>query len=90
MVKTDVRYDGEDGADDVRAVEPSAKPHFYHGVVHLLLGEILEGEGGCQFEEARMERFEEVFLFLHEVRHILFADAFAVRPYPFAEVHEMR
>ena len=89
MVETDVGDDGEQGGDDVCAVESSAQSHLYYSNIYLLFLEVLERQGRCQFEERRVEGFEERTFLLHEVNDALFRYHLAVDANPLAEVNKM-
>ena len=52
VVEGDVGEDGEERLDDVGGVEAAAEADFEDGDVDLLLGEVEEGEGGEDLEEA--------------------------------------
>ena len=56
VVEGDVGDDGEEGVDDVGGVEAASEAYFEDGYVDLLLGEVEEGEGGEDFEEAGVVR----------------------------------
>ena len=58
-------------------------------VIYMLLGEVFEGQGGGELEEGRMKGLEEGALLLHEVYHILLADAHTVHTDALPEVHQV-
>ena len=87
MVKADVGDDAKVGRDDVRAVQPSAQPHFDDRHLHLLLLEIPEGHGGGQFEERGMERLEKRPMPLYELRDVGLRDGLPVDADALAEIH---
>ena len=90
MVQTDVGDDGEQGGDDVGAVEASPEAHLNDGYVHPLLFEVLESQSCGQFEERGVQGLEERALLLHEVDDALLGNHLSVDPDSFAEVHQMR
>ena len=53
MILADARDDGEDGLDDIRAVEPSTHADLDDCEVDPLLTEVDEGHHGRQLEERR-------------------------------------
>ena len=89
VVQTDVGNHAHLGGDDVGAVETAAQSYFHHGDVYMLLGEVFEGQGGGELEEGRMKGLEEGALLLHEVYHILLADAHTVHTDALPEVHQV-
>ena len=90
VVEADVGDDTQDGGNDVRAIKPSAQAYFYHSVIDMLLGEILEGHSRSKLEKGRVERFEESALLFHEVDDILLRDALAIDTDALSEVYQMR
>ena len=89
VLEADVGDDGEHGADDVGAVEPSAKPHFNHRHVYPGIGKVTQCHGGCDFKKRGTERLEETALLFHEVHHVLLAHRLAVHTDTLSEVHEV-
>ena len=70
VVEADVGDDAQIRPDDVGAIQPSAQTYLDDGHVHLLVGKIAESHGGGQFEERRVERFEESSFLLHKVHDV--------------------
>ena len=94
MLKADVCDDGQDGSDDVRAVEASAKANLNDRYVHLLLLEILKSQGRCEFKEGEttLQPFSQggsLHVF-HEVDYALLGNHLAVDTYSLAKVHQVR
>ena len=87
VVEADICDDGQFWANDVGAVKTSAKSYFYDSDIYFLLLEIEKSQGGCQFEERRMEGFEKVSFLLNEVYDALLTDRFAVDTNALSEIH---
>ena len=90
VVETDVGDDTQDGGDDVGTVKPSAHAYFYHSVIDMLFGKILEGHSRSKLEKGRVEGFEEGTLLFHEVDDILLWYALTVDADALSEVYQMR
>lgn len=89
VVKRDVGDDAEIGEYDVGTVEASAQPHFDDGYVDLLIGEVAEGHGGCEFEEGGMEGLEKGAVLSYKIDDILLADHLSIDADAFAKVDEV-
>ena len=64
--------DAQIGADDVSTVQSSAQTYLDDGHVYLFICKVTESHGGGQFEERRVERFEEGPFLFYEVHDIFF------------------
>ena len=59
MVKTDISDDGEDGSDDVRAVQSSTHTCLNDGDIHSLVRKIFKRHCRHQLKEGRLQGLEE-------------------------------
>lgn len=89
MVKADVGDDGEVGADDIGAVETSAKPDFDDGYIDLLFCKVEEGKGCGKFEEGGVQWLEETSVVSDEVDDKIFTDGSAIDADALSEVDEV-
>ena len=85
MVETDIGDDGEDGREDIGAVESSAESDFDDGYVNLLSDKIVEGECGHRLEERGLELVELGAIGRDESGYLGFGDRLSVHTDTFAE-----
>ena len=89
MVERNVGNDGEQGIDNVGAIQPTAQAHFYNGKVYLLFREILESHCSGQLKERWVQWFEEIAMVFNKINYVLFRNHFAVYSDAFPEVYEV-
>ena len=89
MVERNVGNDGEQGIDNVGAIQTTTQSHFYNGKVYLLFGKILESHCSSQFKERWVQWFEEIAMVFNKINYVLFRNHFAVYSDAFPEVYEV-
>ena len=90
VIQTDIRDDGEDGSEDVGAVEPSSESHFNDCNIYLLRYKIGKSHGGHGLEERGLCLVKKCAVCLNKLRHFALGNRYSVDADPFGEGDEMR
>ena len=97
MVEADAGDDGEQGSDDIRAVEPAAQARFQYCNINFAVIEPLESHSCGDFEKGEGKPVEVFPVAADEVLDFLFANQFGFCPgfsavydsHPFSEVENV-